>query len=338
KEKQQIKGNKVMIATGSESMPLPSVPVDGKKILFSEHALSLRTVPKRLIVIGGGGIGVEIGSVFGRLGSKVTIIEFMDRLIPTMDKQLGKSLQKSLGKMEFTFHLSTKVTGAAVKKNSVVVSAETVDGKSVSVEGDIVLVSIGRRPYTDALGLDTIGLNTDERGRVAINETFQTSIPHIYAIGDVIKGAMLAHKASEEAVVCVETMMGEKPHINYDAIPNVVYTWPEVASVGKTEEMLKEQGIVYKTGSFPFKASGRARAAEESDGFIKVLADAESDEVLGIHMIGPRAADMISAAMVAYEYRASAEDLGMMPFAHPTFMENLKEAALMATNNRAIHI
>jgi dihydrolipoamide dehydrogenase len=333
-----ITGASIIIATGSEPTELPFMPFDGKHILSSDEAISLKEVPGHLIVIGGGVIGVEIGSVFARLGSKVSVVEFMDGLLPTMDRELGKSLQRSLKKLGFEFYFKTKVTGATVNKNQVTVSAVGAEGQAASVTGDVVLVAVGRRPFTKDLGLDKAGVSVDDRGRVAINDHFQTSAPHIYAIGDVVKGPMLAHKASEEGVACVEYIAGQKPHLNYNTIPGVVYTWPEVASVGKSEEELKTAGLAYRVGNFPFKASGRARAAEESEGFVKVLVDATTDEIVGVHMIGPRVSDMIGEGVVAMEYRASAEDIGAIIHAHPTFSEALKEAALMATGNRAIHI
>jgi dihydrolipoamide dehydrogenase len=337
KKKEEITGSNIIIATGSEVTPLPPVPTDGKRIITSTEALELTEVPKHLVVVGGGVIGVEIGSVYARLGAKVTVVEFMDALLPTMDRELGKHLQRSLKKIGFTFNYNTKVTGAKASKTGVKVTAEDKKGKALSIDCDYVLVSIGRRPYTEGLGLDKIGLTTNERGQIDIDDHFKTAVDGVYAIGDVVRGPMLAHKASEEGVACVEMIVGQKPHLNYMTIPGVVYTWPEVASVGKTEEELKAAGVDYKKGSFPFKASGRARASEETEGFIKVLADKTTDEVLGVHMIGPRCADLISEALVAMEYRASAEDIGIMMHPHPTFSEALKEAALAATGDRAIH-
>lgn len=333
-----VTASKFIIATGSEPTPLPPVPFDGKQVISSTEALVLSRVPKSLLVVGGGVIGVELASVYARLGTEVTIVEFFDRLIPTMDKELGKSLQKSLKKIGVKFSFQTKVTGAKVTKSKVSLTAEDKNGKLVSFDGEYALVAIGRRPVTASLGLDKLGISLDDRGRIPVNADFQTSVSSIYAIGDVIEGAMLAHKASEEGVVCVEKMMGQKPHLDYNLIPGVVYTWPEVASVGKTEEQLKSDSIDYKSGKFPFKASGRARAAEESEGFIKVLSDQRTDEVLGIHMIGPRAADMIAAAVTAMEFRASAEDVARSCTAHPSFSEALKEAALDATEKRPIHL
>ncbi|MDC0036701.1 dihydrolipoyl dehydrogenase [bacterium] len=339
KQAETVKADQFIIATGSSVTPLPSVPVDGKQIVTSNEAISLPHVPKHMVVVGGGVIGVELGSVYARLGAKVTVVEFMDRLIPTMDKDLGKALQRSVTKnLGFDCHFNTKVTGASVKGKKVTLTAEDKKGKKLTFKADTVLVSIGRRPNTENLGLESIGITLDERGRIPINAQFQTAKPHIYAIGDVVPGVMLAHKASEEGVACAEIIAGQTGHIDYNAIPGVVYTWPEVAAVGKTEDELKAAGIAYKSGKFPFKASGRARAAEESEGFIKVLADKTTDEVLGVHMIGPRVADVIAEAVLAMQYRASAEDLAMTINPHPTFSEALKEAALDATGARAIHM
>ena len=333
-----VVAKKWIIATGSSVAELPCAPMDGHRIIGSNEAISLPEIPKEMVVIGGGVIGVELGSVYARLGTKVTIIEFFDRLIPTMDKDLGKGLQKALKSLDIIFHFKTKVTSAVVKKNKVHITAEDSLGKELNLSSDYALVSIGRRPNTSGLGTDAIGLALDDRGRIEINENFETNIPGIYAIGDVVKGHMLAHKASEEGAVCAEKIAGHHAHLNYNTIPGVVYTWPEVSSVGKSEQELKDAGIAYKSGKFPFKASGRARASEESDGFIKVLSDAATDEILGVHMIGPRAADMIAEAVVAMTYRASAEDIGMLVHAHPTYSEAMKEAALGATENRALHI
>jgi len=336
---QEIKTTKTIIATGSKPVSLPTVPIDKKRIITSTEALTLTEIPKHMVVIGGGVIGMELGSVYARLGSKITVIEFMDGLIPTMDKSLGKELQKVLKKhLGFDFYFSHKVTGAVVNGNEVTVTAEDKDGKKLEIKADYVLMSVGRKTYTEGLGLENIGLKPDERGRIPVNEHLETPVPGIFAIGDVIKGAMLAHKAEEEGVFVAEYLKGQKPHINYNLIPGVVYTWPEVAGVGYTEEQLKEQGRAYKTGTFPFLASGRARASMDTDGFVKVLADKKTDEILGVHMIGPRAADMIAEAVVAMEYRASAEDIGRISHAHPTYTEVFKEACLAATENRAIHI
>lgn len=338
-KEETITSSNVIIATGSKPSVLPFLPVDKKRIITSTEALNLPEVPKHLIVIGGGVIGLELGSVYARLGAKVTVVEFMDAIIGTMDKTLSKELQKTLTKLGFEFLLGHKVTGATVKGKKVTVTADSPKGEKVTLEGDYCIVAVGRTAYSEGLGLDKIGITLEERGKkIPVNEHLETSVPGVYAIGDVIKGAMLAHKAEEEGVYVAERIVGQKPHINYNLIPGVVYTWPEVASVGYTEEQLKEQGRKYKTGSFPFKASGRARASMDVDGLVKVLADADTDEILGVHMIGPRAADMIAEAVVAMEFRASAEDIGRISHAHPTYTEAFKEAALAATENRALHI
>ena len=328
-----------IIATGSKPTALPFIQIDKERIITSTEALELKEVPKHMIVIGGGVIGMELGSVYARLGAKVTVVEFLDRLIPGMDAALGKELQRVTKKMlGFDFQMTTKVTGVERRGNEVVVRAENKKGETIEITGDYCLVSVGRAPYTQGLGLENVGVRLDNRGRVEVDDHLRTNIEGIYAIGDVIKGAMLAHKAEEEGVFVAESIVGQKPHINYNLIPGVVYTWPEVAGVGYTEEQLKEMGRQYKTGSFPFKASGRARASMDTDGFVKVLADKETDEILGVHMIGPRAADMIAEAVVAMEFRASAEDVSRMSHAHPTFTEALKEACLAATENRALHM
>ncbi len=327
-----------IIATGSKPSALKGIIIDKERIITSTEALKLSEIPKHLIVIGGGVIGLELGSVYARLGSKVSVVEYADSIIPTMDRSLGKELQKSLTKIGFEFYLQHGVTSAKNNGKQVTVAATSKDGKTLELKGDYCLVSVGRTPYTQDLGLEKAGVTLDERGRVVTNVHLETSVKNIYAIGDVVKGAMLAHKAEEEGVFVAETISGQKPHINYLLIPGVVYTWPEVAAVGYTEEELKSKGIVYKTGMFPFKASGRARASMDTDGFVKVLADKTTDEILGMHMIGPRAADMIAEGVVAMEYRASAEDIARMSHAHPTFTEAIKEACLAATENRAIHI
>lgn len=338
KEEQKIVTDKVIIATGSKPSNLPFIKLDKKRVITSTEALELKTVPKHMIVIGGGVIGVELGSVYARLGAKVSVVEFLDNLIPTMDRTLGKELQKVLKKSGFDFYLKHKVTAVETKGANVKVIAENSKGESIVLDGDYCLVSIGRKPYTDGLGLENAGVKVNERGQIEVDDHLKTSATNIYAIGDVIKGAMLAHKAEEEGVFVAETIAGQKPHINYLLIPGVVYTWPEVAAVGYIEEQLKEKGTPYKTGSFPFKASGRARASMDTDGLIKVLSHKDTDEILGVHMIGPRAADMIAEAVVAMEYRASAEDIARMSHAHPTFTEAFKEACLAATDNRALHL
>jgi dihydrolipoamide dehydrogenase len=334
---QKITSKNIIIATGSKPSSLPGIEIDKKRIITSTEALKLPEVPKHLVVIGGGVIGLELGSVYRRLGSKVSIVEYLDGLIPTMDKELGKHLAKSFKKEKIDLLTGHRVTKVSTDGKSVKVKALNKKEKEVELNCDYCLVAVGRKPYTDNLGLENAGVSLDKGGRINTNNTLQTSVDNIYAIGDVVAGAMLAHKAEEEGVFVAEFLAGQKPHINYNTIPGVVYTWPEVASVGLTEEELKAQGINYKSGSFPFKASGRARASNESEGFIKVLADSKSDEILGVHMIGPRCADMISEAVVAMEYRASAEDIARICHAHPTYTEALKEACLAATENRALH-
>ena len=335
---QQITGKHIIIATGSKPASLPGVTIDKQRIITSTEALKLPEIPKHLIVIGAGVIGAEMGSVYARLGSKVSFVEYAGGMIPTMDGTMGKELQKAVRKLGAEFYFNHKVTGVENKGDKVLVRAENNKGGLLELEADYCLVAIGRRPYTDGLALENAGLKADERGRIAVNEHMQTDAPHIYAIGDVIRGAMLAHKAEEEGVFVAETIAGQHPHINYLLIPNVVYTWPEVAAVGYTEEELKTKGTPYKAGSFPFKALGRARASMDIDGVVKVLAHAETDEILGVHMIGPRTADMIAEAVVAMEFRAAAEDIGMMSHAHPTYAEAFKEAALAASANRALNI
>lgn len=328
---------RVIIATGSKPTPLPFAPFDKKRIISSTEALELKEVPKHLIVVGGGVIGMELGSVYARLGAKVTVVEFLDSLIPTMDGTMGKELLKVTKKLGMQFYLGHKVTSMENKGKEVVLTAEDKSGKSVELKGDYCLVSIGRRPYTDGLSLDKVGIELD-RGKIPVDDHLKTKVDNIYAIGDVVRGAMLAHKAEEEGVMVAEQMAGQKPHINYLLIPGVVYTWPEVASVGHTEEQLKESGRAYKTGSFPYKALGRARASMDVDGLVKILADKQTDEILGVHIIGARAADMIAAGVTAMEFRASAEDVSRMSHAHPTYMEAVKEACLAATANRPIHM
>ncbi len=335
---EEIKGKNVIIATGSKPASLPFIKLDKDRVITSTEALKMKEIPKHLIVIGGGVIGMELGSVYGRMGAKVSVVEFMDSLIPSMDRTMGKELQKSLKKIGFEFYLKHKVTAVESKGKEVTVKAENTKGEIIEIKGDYVLVSIGRKPYTDGLNAEAAGVKVTERGQIEVNDHLQTTASNIYAIGDVVKGAMLAHKAEEEGTFVAEIIAGQKPHINYNLIPGVVYTWPEVAAVGYTEEQLKEKGINYKTGKFPFMASGRARASMDTDGLVKVLADASTDEILGVHMIGPRTADMIAEAVVAMEYRASAEDISRMSHAHPTYTEAFKEACLAATDNRALHI
>ena len=334
----EIESKKVIIATGSKPAGLKGIEVDKNRIITSTEALKLKEIPKHLIIIGGGVIGLELGSVYARMGSKVSVVEFTDSIIGTMDKALGKELQSSLKKLGFEFYLGHKVTSAKVKGKEVRVSAEDSSGKKLELSGDYCLLSVGRIPYTDKLGLEKAGVKKDDRGRIEVNENLETNVKGIYAIGDVVRGAMLAHKAEEEGVMVAELAAGQKPHINYLLIPGVVYTWPEVAAVGYTEEELKSAGRKYKKGMFPFKASGRARASMDTEGFVKVLADEATDEILGVHMIGPRVADMIAEAVVAMEFRASAEDIARMSHAHPTYTEAFKEACMATTSNRAIHM
>lgn len=333
-----IDTDKVIIATGSKPSSLPFITIDKKRVITSTEALNLTEVPKHLIVVGGGVIGLELGSVYARLGSQVTVVEYMDSIIPTMDKTLGKELTKVLKKEGVKILISHKVKEVTAKGKKVTLKADDKKGAEVVLEGDYCLVSVGRHAYTEGLGLDKVGIATDNRGKVEVDAHLQTKVPGIYAIGDVIKGAMLAHKAEEEGVFVAEVMAGQKPHIDYNLIPGVVYTWPEVAAVGQTEEQLKEAGVEYKVGSFPMRALGRSRASMDLDGLVKVLADKETDEILGVHMVGARAADMIAEAVVAMEYRASAEDVSRMSHAHPTFTEAIKEACLAATDNRPLHM
>lgn len=337
---EQVTAKNVIIATGSKPTSLPFLPVDKKRIITSTEALNITEVPKHMVVIGGGVIGLELGSVYARLGTKVSVVEFMPSIIGTMDAGLGKELQRVLKKsLGMEFFMNHKVTGASVEGDVVTVTADNAKGEQVKFEADYCIVAVGRTAYTEGLGLENIGIKTEDRGnKIPVNEHLETSVAGVYAIGDVIKGAMLAHKAEDEGVYVAEHIVGQKPHINYNLIPGVVYTWPEVASVGYTEEQLKASGTKYKAGSFPFKASGRAKASMDNDGFVKVLADATTDEILGVHIIGPRAADMIAEAVVAMEFRASAEDIARICHAHPTYTEALKEAAMAATENRAIHI
>jgi dihydrolipoamide dehydrogenase len=337
---ENITAKNVVIATGSKPTALPFLPIDKKRIITSTEALNITEVPKTMVVIGGGVIGLELGSVYARLGTKVSVVEYLPSLIATMDAGLGKELQRVLKKsLGMEFFMGHKVTGAATKGKTVTVSAQNAKGEDVKLEADYCIVAVGRTAYTAGLDLEAIGIKTEERGnKIPVNAHLETSVPGVFAIGDVITGAMLAHKAEDEGVYVAEYIAGQKPHINYNLIPGVVYTWPEVASVGATEEQLKEKGTKYKAGSFPFKASGRAKASMDTDGFVKVLADETTDEILGIHIIGPRAADMIAEAVVAMEYRASAEDIARICHAHPTYTEALKEAAMAATANRAIHI
>jgi len=331
-----IEGKQTIIATGSKPSTLPFIKLDKKRIITSTEALSLNEIPKHLIVIGGGVIGLELGQVYKRLGADVSVIEFMPKIIPTMDEMLAKELQKALKKQGIKFYTGHKVTAVKTTEKEVSVTVDDKKGNPVEFKGDYCLVSVGRRPYTDGLSFESAGVNIDENGQIETNNHLQTNVPNIYAIGDVVEGAMLAHKAEEEGILVAEIIAGQKPHIDYNLIPGVVYTWPEVAAVGKTEAQLKETGIDYKVGSFPMRALGRARASMDIEGQVKVLADSKTDEILGVHMIGARAADMIAEAVVAMEFRASSEDIARMSHAHPTFTEAIKEACL-AVNGRSIH-
>lgn len=333
-----IESKNSIIATGSKPSSLPFITIDKERIITSTEALKLKEVPKHLVIIGGGVIGIELGQVYLRLGAQVSVVEFMDRIIPGMDAALSKELTKVLKKQGMKFYTSHKVQSVERNGDAVVVKAENAKGEIITLEGDYSLVSVGRKPYTEGLNAEKAGVKLTDRGQVEVNDHLQTSASNIYAIGDVVRGAMLAHKAEEEGVLVAEILAGQKPHIDYNLIPGVVYTWPEVAAVGKTEEQLKEAGIAYKAGSFPFRALGRARAGGDIDGFVKILADAKTDEVLGVHMIGARCADLIAEAVTAMEFKASAEDISRMSHAHPTFAEAIKEAALAATANRALHV
>ena len=335
---EEIEAKNIIIATGSKPSTLPFIKIDKERIITSTEALELKEVPKHMIVIGGGVIGLELGQVYKRLGADVTVVEFMDRIIPGMDAALSKELTKVMKKQKVKFALSHKVKSVERKGDKVIVKADDKKGQEVVFEGDYCLVAVGRKPYTEGLNADAAGVKLDDRGKVIVDEHLKTNVDNIYAIGDVIKGAMLAHKAEEEGTLVAELIAGQKPHIDYNLIPGVVYTWPEVAAVGKTEEELKEAGVDYKVGQFPMRALGRSRASGDTDGFVKILADKKTDEVLGVHMIGARCADLITEAVTAMEFRASAEDISRMSHAHPTYAEAVKEAALAATGDRALHI
>ena len=337
KESQTIEAKNSIIATGSKPATLPFIEIDKERIITSTEALSLKEIPKKLVVIGGGVIGLELGQVYCRLGSEVSVIEYADRITPIMDSALSRELMKVMKKQGVKFFLSHAVNKVERKKEMISVTAQDKKGNLVQFEGDYCLVSVGRKPFTEGLNAKAAGITLNERGQIEVNESLQTNIPNIYAIGDVVRGAMLAHKAEEEGVAVAERLAGQKPHIDHNLIPNVIYTWPEVAAVGKTEEELKTIGVSYKVGQFPMRALGRARASMDTDGFVKILADTNTDEVLGVHMIGARAADLIAEAVTAMEFRASAEDIARMSHSHPTYAEAVKEAALAATENRALH-
>ncbi|HLV50576.1 MAG TPA: dihydrolipoyl dehydrogenase [Flavobacterium sp.] len=335
---EQISAKNTIIATGSKPSSLPFISIDKERVITSTEALSLKEIPKHLIIIGGGVIGLELGQVYLRLGAQVSVVEYADRVLPTMDGAVSKELTKVLKKAGMKFYTSHKVQKVERQGATVLVEALNAKEETVSLEGDYALVCVGRRPYTDGLNAEKAGVKLTERGQIEVNDHLQTTAANIYAIGDVVRGAMLAHKAEEEGVLVAEQLAGQKPHIDYNLIPGVVYTWPEVASVGKTEEQLKAANKEYKVGQFPFRALGRARASSDLDGFVKILADKTTDEILGFHIVGARAADLIAEAVVAMEYRASAEDIARMSHAHPTFAEAIKEAALAATENRALHV
>ena len=338
KKKDIIEAKKIIIATGSKPGSLPFISLDKERIITSTEALNLKEIPKHLIVIGGGVIGLELGQVYRRLGAEVSVIEYADRITPVMDSGLSRELMKVMKKQGVKFYLSHGVNKVSRKGEEVEVIALDKREEQIQFKGDYCLVSVGRRPNTSGLNADAAGVRINKLGQVEVNDHLQTSASNIYAIGDVVRGAMLAHKAEEEGVMVAELIAGQKPHIDYNLVPNVIYTWPEVASVGKTEEQLKEEGISYKTGQFPMRALGRARASMDTDGFVKILADENTDEVIGVHMIGARAADLITEAVTAMEFRASAEDIARMSHSHPTYAEAIKEAALAATENRPIHI
>jgi dihydrolipoamide dehydrogenase len=337
--RKEIETEKVIIATGSKPVTPEIFNYDKNRVITSTEALNITQIPSKMVIVGGGVIGLELGSVFARLGTSVDVVEYMDKILPTMDADCSKELMRSLKKLGMNFYLGHGVQKVKATKTSTTVTVQKKDGsETFEIKADYCLIAIGRKPYTDGLNLAAIGIQTDEKGRIPVNDHLETSVSGVFAIGDVIKGAMLAHKAEEEGVLVAEYMTGSKPHIDYNLIPGVVYTWPEVAAVGKTEEELKAEGKNYKVGKFPFKALGRSRASMDTDGLVKVLADANTDEVLGVHMIGPRVADVIMEAVALMEFRASAEDMARISHPHPTYTEAVKEAALAATANRAIHV
>ena len=335
---EDITAKNIIIATGSKPGSLPFINIDKDRIITSTEALELREIPKHMIVVGGGVIGLELGQVYKRLGTEVSVIEYSDRITPVMDSALSRELTKVMKKQKIKFYLAHQVNKVERNGDLVTVTAKDKKGEEVTFEGDYCLVSVGRKPYTEGLNAEAAGVKLTELGQIEVNEHLQTSASNIYAIGDVVRGAMLAHKAEEEGVMVAEILGGQEPHIDYNLIPNVIYTWPEVAAVGKTEEELKSAGVNYKSGQFPMRALGRSRASGDTDGFIKILADAQTDEVLGVHMIGARVADLIAEAVVAMEFRASAEDIARISHSHPTYAEAVKEAALAASENRPLHI
>ena len=335
---EDITAKNIIIATGSKPGSLPFIEIDKDRIITSTEALELKEIPKHMIVVGGGVIGLELGQVYKRLGTEVSVIEYSDRITPVMDSALSRELTKVMKKQKIKFYLAHQVNKVERNGDSVTVTAKDKKGEEVTFEGDYCLVSVGRKPYTEGLNAEAAGVKLTELGQIEVNDHLQTSASNIYAIGDVVRGAMLAHKAEEEGVMVAEILGGQEPHIDYNLIPNVIYTWPEVAAVGKTEEELKSAGVNYKSGQFPMRALGRSRASGDTDGFIKILADAQTDEVLGVHMIGARVADLIAEAVVAMEFRASAEDIARISHSHPTYAEAVKEAALAASENRPLHI
>jgi dihydrolipoamide dehydrogenase len=336
--KETLQGKSILLATGSEVVELPFLKYDHQFIVNSTDALAFTDVPKHLIVVGGGYIGLELGSVWKRLGAKVTVLEFLPRLLPTTDGEIAGLVRKSLERQGIEFHLETRVTGARVSKSSVTVTSVGVTGKELAFTGDKVLVAVGRRPFTDGLGLAEAGVKQDEKsGRVEVDGHFQTNVPGVYAIGDLVAGPMLAHKASEEGIAVAEHLAGKPSHVSYDTIPSIIYIWPEVASVGPTEEQIKESGRPYRVGKFPFLASGRAKAMDETDGVVKVIADAQTDRVLAVHIFGPRASDMIAEAVAVMEFQGSAEDIARLVHGHPTLSESLGEAARAAWTGSALH-
>jgi len=335
----ELKTKNTIIATGSKPITPEAFNYDKNRVITSTEALNIDKLPKKMVIIGAGVIGLELGSVFCRMGTEVDVVEFQDRILAGMDKDCSKEMMRALKKLGIKFHLKHKVSGVKANKSSATVSIQKRDSEEAfDIKADYCLVAIGRHAYTAGLGLENVGITTDDRGRINVNEHLETNVPGIYAIGDVIIGDMLAHKAEEEGVFVAELLAGQKPHIDYNLIPGVVYTWPEAASVGKTEDQLKEAGIEYKVGKFPFKALGRSRASMDTEGMIKVLADATTDELLGVHMVGPRTADVIMEAVALMEFRASAEDMARICHPHPTYTEAVKEAALAATGDRALHI
>ena len=335
---QRIKFDKCVIATGSKPATLPFINIDKERIITSTEALSLNEIPKSLTIIGAGVIGLELGQVYNRLGSEVNVIEYSDKITPFMDNDVSKELLKIFKKEKINFYLSSKVFDVKSNDSNVIVKAENKSGEILEFVSDYCLVSVGRKPYTENLGLNSVGVDTDKFGRIIIDRQFKTTNNNIFAIGDVVNGPMLAHKAEEEGIAVAEILKNHKPHIDYNLIPNVIYTWPEVSSVGKTEQELIEEKINYKKGNFPMRALGRSRASNDLSGFVKILADKKTDEILGVHIIGARAADLITEAVTAMEFKASCEDIAMMSHPHPTYSEALKEAALDALENRPLHI